>query len=79
MLVFKKHTVNNTKGQGVVYTIKNFRFDEKNLQLKWDAFRFYTPMGELIDEQGFRYFDVDGEEYPIGRGLFNKGLIIKVG
>ncbi len=78
MIKLRKHTVHSQKGKGVVYTLTNIRFDQKDNKLKWDAFRFYTPPGNLTDDDGYKYFEVGAEEYLLERGLKNKRLIIKV-
>jgi len=65
-------SVNNSmikgkKGCGVVYKVENFAFDEDNETISFDAYRFYTPIAELEDSEGFKYFDVDEDLIPLER------------
>jgi hypothetical protein len=74
-----KHIIKGKKGETVCYTLTNFRFDNNDNKLKWDSFKFYTPAAVQIDEQGFAYFDVPGDEISIERDPeLNKKLIIKI-
>jgi len=57
--------IKGQKGKTVIYKLENFRFDEDN-KLKWDNFKFYTPVGDKV-ENGFNYFDVPGGEILIER------------
>jgi hypothetical protein len=77
MMILNKHTIRGKKGSTVCYTIPNFHFDINDNHLKWDDFRFYTPLGESMDEEGFRYFDVPADEVLIERDdTLTKDLII---
>lgn len=58
-------TIKGEKGLTVFYTINNIR--EESGALKWDSFRFYTPVGTNIDEAGFKYFTVPVGEVVITR------------
>jgi hypothetical protein len=78
-MILNKHTIKGKKGETVCYTLPNFRFDSSDNKLKWDAFRFYTPEGNQTDDQGFKYFDVPGDEVLIERDdTLNKELLIIV-
>ncbi|MCP5046721.1 MAG: hypothetical protein GY940_06090, partial [bacterium] len=66
-------------GETVCYTMTGFQFDDSDNNLKWDAFRFYTPEGDITDEEGHRYFDVPADEIPIERDdTLNKHMMIIV-
>jgi hypothetical protein len=76
-MLLSKHIIQGKKGHTVCYTLENFRFDSSDNMLKWDAFRFYTPLGGSIDGEGFNYFDVPAEAIPIERDdTLNKDLLI---
>jgi len=76
-MTLNKHTIEGKKGETVFYTMPNFRYEDN--KLKWDAFRFYTPEGNQTDDEGFKYFDVPGDETLIGRDdTLNKELMIIV-
>lgn len=78
-MILKKHTIRGKKGKTVCYSIPNIRFDETQNVLKWEAFRFYTPVGNQKDEHGFEYFDVTADEIPIQREKdLDKHLVVKV-
>lgn len=78
-MIFNKHTITGKKGETVCYTMPNFRYDSEDNKLKWDAFRFYTPLGQLSDEEGNMYFDVSSDEVLIERDdTLNKTNLIKV-
>lgn len=74
-----KHTINGSYENTVVYTITNFRYDDGDDKLKWDAFKFYTPEGTQVEDgTGYHYFDIGTEEYLLERhATLNKELIIK--
>ncbi|MCP5053369.1 MAG: hypothetical protein GY940_39760, partial [bacterium] len=55
-MILNKNTVQGKKGETVCYTMPGFQFDDSDNNLKWDAFRFYTPEGDITDEEGHRYF-----------------------
>jgi hypothetical protein len=77
-MLLNRHTITGKKGETVCYTMPNFRYDDNDNKLKWDAFMFYTPAGIQSDDQG-TYFDVPGDEYLIERDdTLNKSLLIKV-
>ena len=72
-----KHTIYGKKGSTVSYSIPNIRFDNDESKIKWDSFRFYTPKGDKVDTDGFKYFDVPEDEVAIIRDDdLNKMLII---
>ncbi|NIM11528.1 MAG: hypothetical protein GTO45_16530 [Candidatus Aminicenantes bacterium] len=78
-MILNRHTIKGKKGETVCYTLPNFRFDSSDNKLKWDAFRFYTPEGNQTDDDGFKYFDVPGDEALIERDdTLNKELMIIV-
>jgi hypothetical protein len=78
-MILNKHTIKGKKGETVCYTLPNFRFDSSDNKLKWDAFRFYTPEGNQTDDDGFKYFDVPGDDALIERDdTLNKELMIIV-
>jgi hypothetical protein len=75
----EKMMIKGKKGHTVCYSLPNFRFDSETNQLKWDAFSFYTPLGELLDEDGFRYFNVPAEELLIQRDdNLDKELVVMI-
>jgi len=78
MISLNKRTVKNVIGKGIVYSFKNFHADENDNKIKWDNFKFYTPLGNLTNANGRRYFEVEAEEYVIERGTISKRFIIKV-
>lgn len=53
------------KGKTIIYSIPNVRIVDDSLM--WDSFRFYTPVGTLVDSEGYHYFDVLGDELLIER------------
>jgi hypothetical protein len=63
--MMNKHTIRGKKGDTICYTCSNLRLDDG--KIKWDAFRFYTPVGTLIDDDGYKYYDVPADEVPIQR------------
>ncbi len=74
-----KQTIHGKKGATVCYTLPNFRLDSSDNKLKWNAFRFYTPEGNQTDDEGFRFFDVPGDEVLIERDdTLNKEFMIIV-
>jgi len=74
----QKLSIKGEKGQTVCYTINNFRFDPAENKLKWDAFRFFTPEGPQIDEEGVKYFYVAADEVALERdNLLNKVILVK--
>ncbi|NIR04220.1 MAG: hypothetical protein GTN82_02205 [Candidatus Aminicenantes bacterium] len=78
-MIINKQITREKKGKTVCYTLSNFRYDDSDSKLKWDAFKFYTPVGNQVDDQGFHYFDVLGDEVLIERDdTLNKGIEIKV-
>lgn len=75
-MILNKHTIKGKRGKTVCYFLPNFRYDI-NDKLKWDSFRFYTPEGDQTDDEGFKYFDVPGEEILLQRDVnLNKILMI---
>ncbi|MCP5105082.1 MAG: hypothetical protein GY950_16965 [bacterium] len=78
-MIINKSTIRGVKGTTVCYTLENFRFDNSDGQIKWDAFKFYTPLGDLTDDEGFKYFDVPADDVPIDRDAdLSKGLMVMV-
>ncbi len=78
-MILNQHTIRGIKGKTIFYSLPNFRYDTDDHLLKWDAFKFYTPVGELTDEEGFHFFDVPAEEILIGRDdQLNKEMLIMV-
>jgi hypothetical protein len=76
-MILNKHTIHGEKGKTVCYSMPDFRFDASDNKLKWGAFRFYTPEGGSVDEEGFAYFDVPAEEILIQRDeSLDKEIII---
>jgi hypothetical protein len=59
--MIEKKTIKGIKGVTLCYTICNPRL-EGNL-LKWDAFRFYTPSGNMDD--GDKYYDIPAENVSL--------------
>ncbi|MGD2087257.1 MAG: hypothetical protein PVH61_13820 [Candidatus Aminicenantes bacterium] len=57
--------IKGNKGKTVIYSIPNFQYDD--LKIKWDAFKFFTPVGDQVDAEGFSYFDVPADVIPITR------------
>jgi hypothetical protein len=77
VMILNKHTIRGKKGSTVCYSLPNFHFDSNDNHLKWDDFRFYTPVGESMDEEGFRYFDVPADEVLVERDdMLAKDLMI---
>jgi hypothetical protein len=66
-IILNKHTIQGIRGRTVVYTLADFQFDETTSRLRWNAFRFYTPVGDRTDEDGFNYFDIPADEVLIER------------
>lgn len=78
-MILKKHTIQGRKGKTVCYSLPNFRYDGSDNKLKWDAFRFYTPLGHIADNEGFRFFNVMGEQILLRRDeRFNKELNVRI-
>ncbi|MCP5106005.1 MAG: hypothetical protein GY950_21655 [bacterium] len=75
----EKLTIHGKKGKTVCYSLPNFRFDDRDNKLKWDAFRFYTPVGKIADQEGRRFFNVMGAEVLIRRNHSRDSkLILKI-
>jgi hypothetical protein len=78
-MTINKKIIKGKKGETVCYTLLNFRFDSSDNKLKWDAFRFYTPVGNQTDDNGFKYFDVPGDGALIERDdTLNKEFMLIV-
>lgn len=78
-MILNKHVIRGKKGKTVCYSLPGFRFDTSDNKLKWEAFRFYTPLGESIDDNGYNYFDVPADEALIEREYdLNKEMDILV-
>jgi hypothetical protein len=77
MIDLTKHTIKGKIGSTVVYRLANLRFDESDNKLKWDSFRFYTPLGNRVDEKGYKFFAVPADEIPIERDdILDKELAV---
>lgn len=66
-MILNKHIIHGRKGKTVCYELPDFHFDTSDNKLKWETFRFYTPLGDNTDEQGFHYFDVPADEALVER------------
>jgi hypothetical protein len=60
-----KHTFNGKKGETVLLSFNNIRIEGD--YIKWDAFDFYTPVGDLTDDDGHKYFTVPETQIDIAR------------
>lgn len=79
MINLIKHTIKGKMGSTIVYRLTNLGFDESVNKLKWDSFRFYTPLGNQVDENDRRYFEVPADEIPIERDdTLNKEIQVKI-
>lgn len=65
-MIFEKVSIKGKKGQTLIYTLNNVRFDEVDQKLKWDNTRIYTPLGDL-DDNGLKFFDIQADEVLIER------------
>jgi hypothetical protein len=78
-MILKRVTIHGRKGETVCYSLPNFRYDGIDKKIKWDAFRFYTPLGQIADNEGFRFFNVIGKQILMQRDKsFNKELFVKI-
>jgi hypothetical protein len=78
-MTLKKVTVLGRKGKTVCYSLSNLRYDSIDNKLKWDAFRFYTPLGHIADNEGLRFFNVMGGQIQLQRDeCFNKKLYVRI-
>ena len=70
------------KGETVCYSIPALEITETTdgINLKWAAFRFYTPEGNLVDE-GYKYFEVEALNETLYRETIAKEfkILIKTG
>lgn len=60
-----KRNIKGEKGRTIFYRIPNIRAE--GAYLKWDAFRFYSPLGVITDTEGDTCFDVEANEILISR------------
>ena len=78
-MIVKKQIIRGRMGRTVCYSMPNFRFDRSDNKIKWDAFRFYTPLGNIADSEGTRFFNVMGGAIPVHRDRWvNKQLFVKI-
>lgn len=72
-----KHLIQGEKGKTVCYTVPDLTFDESRHTIQWGAFRFYTPEGNLEDNEGFRFFNVPADSVSVVRDEdLDKNLLI---
>jgi hypothetical protein len=76
---FKKQTIRGKKGKNICYTIANFRYNETEKKISWDAWRFYSAKSVQKDDEGFGYIDVPAAEIDVTPdALLDKDLIVVV-
>ncbi len=74
-----KHTIKTMKGKGICYRLSDFRFDAADNKVKWEAFRFYTPIGPIANGDGRRFFNVMGGQVPLTRDKEkDKRIVVKI-
>lgn len=74
-----EYIISGQKGRTVCYEVKNLSYSEEDKKIKWYSFPFYTPVGELTDEEGYNYFPVPGDEILIERDpLLDKTGFLRV-
>ncbi len=73
----RKSLINGRKGETVCFTIKNFIVHSENSSINWNEFRFYTPVGEEVDSEGYKYFEVPAGNISVVRDeILNKTILV---
>lgn len=60
-----QHTFYGKKGETVLLSFNNIRIEGD--YILWDEFQFYTPVGDLTDVDGYKYFTVPSTQIDIPR------------